>query len=169
MKSNQVYSFKIKGFEPFEGLLRAKGTSRTLIEYIPVDYVLDGYRLILSDKILGAIRDKQELQVERVLMLKNQLQRSPIDVKLDDDFSLFEQFLVSKQLIQIYPKDESFSLLGQVENINRASFNLRLLDSEGQWLAIHNFPFHKVKIIEIETNYIESLNLLKSFNNQNNL
>ena len=164
MEINQVYSFKIRGFEPFQGLVRARGSSRTLVAYVPVDYILDGYRLILSDKILGTARDKRELQVEKILMLKNQLKKSSVDARLDDDFLLFEQFLVSKQLIQIYPKDESFSLLGQVENINRRSFNLKLLDSEGQWLAVHNFPFRKIKIVEIDTDYINSLNLLKEFN-----
>ncbi|WP_303312666.1 hypothetical protein [Hymenobacter sp. BT730] len=158
----QVYSFKLRGYQPFSGLVLTVGAIRTLLQSIPVDYALDGYRLVRNEAVLRAERTESEEQVETVLRLKEKVPGASPHLTLASEVDLFEGWRLNQQLIAIYLRDDS-CLVGIVRQVNRQSFRLQLLSTKGQWLEEDTFLFKRIQIVEVETDYLISLQLLASY------
>ena len=154
----QVQSFKLRGFKPFGGVTLRQGATRVLVHSIPVDYVLDGYRLLLGHR-LTASSSESEQQVALVLQLKGGLPLAVPPYPVDSDHELFSQLRERQELIAIYLSEDS-CLVGRVHRVSGASFHLHLLSPKGQWLGVHPFRFERIKIIESGTDYLHSLHLL---------
>ena len=158
----QVQSFKLRGFKPFGGVTLRQGAARVLVHSIPVDYVLDGYRLLLGHR-LTASSSETEQQITLVLQLKGVLPLAVPPYPVDSDHELFSRLLETRELIAIYLSEDS-CLVGQVKRVSSASFHLQLLSPKGQWLDVHPFRFERIKIIESGTDYLHSLHLLTAHN-----
>jgi hypothetical protein len=158
----QIQSFKLRGYQPFAGVTLRQGAVRVLVQSIPVDYVLDGYRLLLGHR-LTASSSESEQQVALVLRLKGVLPLAVPPYPVDSDYELFNVLREAQELIAIYLSDDS-CLVGRVHQVSSASFHLHLLNSKGQWLEVHPFRFERIKIVESGTDYLHSLQLLVAHN-----
>ena len=158
----QVQSFKLRGYQPFAGVTLRQGTVRVLVQSIPVDYVLDGYRLLLGHRLTASCSESEQ-QVALVLQLKGALPLVVPPYPVDSDHELFNVLCQTQALIAIYLSDDS-CLVGRVHRVSGFSFHLHLLNSQGQWLDVHPFRFERIKIIEAGTDYLHSLQLLAAHN-----
>lgn len=158
----QVQSFKLRGYHPFAGVTLRQGAVRVLVQSIPVDYVLDGYRLLLGHR-LTASSSELEQQVALVLHLKGALPLAVPPYPVDSDYELFNMLRETQEVIAIYLSDDS-CLVGRVHRVSGASFHLHLLSSKGRWLEVHPFRFERIKIVESGTDYLHSLQLLSAHN-----
>ena len=158
----QVQSFKLRGYKPFSGVTLRQRTTHVLVYSIPVDYVLDGYRLLLGDR-LTASSSESEQQVALVLQLKGVVPLAVPSYPVDSDHELFEVLRETQALMAVYLREDS-CLVGRVHRVSRASFHLHLLSTKGQWLKVHPFRFERIKIIELGTDYLHALQLLAAHN-----
>lgn len=158
----QVQSFKLRAYQPFAGVMLRQGAVRVLVQSIPVDYILDGYRLLLGHQ-LRASSGESEQQVTLILHLKGVLPLAVPPYPLDSDYELFNGLREARELIAIYLRDDS-CLVGRVHRVGGTSFHLHLLNTRGQWLAVHPFRFERIKIVESGTDYLHSLHLLAAHN-----
>ncbi|QIL78361.1 hypothetical protein [Hymenobacter sp. HDW8] len=126
-----------------------------------MDYVLDGYRLVRNEAVLRTERAEWERQIETVIGLKGQITHKHPLFPLSNDADLFEYFRASQQLLALYVRDDS-RVVGVVQAVYRHSFRVLLLSPQGQWLAHDSFLFKRIKILEIGTDYLLSLQLLAS-------
>ena len=158
----QVQSFTLRGYKPFSGVTLRQGAVRLLVQSIPVDYTLDGHRLLLGHR-LTASSSESEQQVALVLQLKGVLPLAVPSYPVDNDHELFSLLRETQELIAIYLSDDS-CLVGRVHRVSSASFHLHLLNTKGRWLQVHPFRFERIKIVEFGTDYLHSLQLLAAHN-----
>jgi hypothetical protein len=158
----QVQSFKLRGFKPFSGVTLRRGAARVLVYSIPVDYVLDGYRLLLGHRLTTSSGEAEQ-QVALVLQLKGVFPLAVPPYPLDSDHALFSRLHETQEFIAIYLSEDS-CVVGRVHRVSSASFHLQLLSTTGQWLEVHPFRFERIKIVEAGTDYLHSLHLLAAHN-----
>ena len=105
-----------------------------LVHSIPVDYVLDGYRLLLGQR-LTASSGELEQQVGLVLQLKGVMPLAVPPYPVDSDYELFNALREMQELIAVHLSDDS-CLVGRVHRVSGASFHLHLLSTKGRWLEV---------------------------------
>jgi hypothetical protein len=155
---NKLVQIKLRGrSEKLRGILKAAGEEWLLLEYNPVDFVLDGVILINRKYLLKIERTKNDAFIEEVLKAKgihNSLNGN--DLNLDSTLDLFSS-LETKQAIQIELRDESIIYLGKVTKINDKSFRIKRLTPKGDWLDEISYNYKLIRIIQIGGDYTESL------------
>jgi len=158
----QVQSFKWRGYHPFAGVTLRQGSVRVLIQSIPADYVLDGYRLLLGQRLRASCGEAEQ-QVALVLQLKGLLPLAVPPYPVDSDYELFQALRETQELIAVHLGDDS-CVVGRVHRVSGGSFQLRLLSTTGRWLEAPPFRFERSKIVESGTDYLHSLGLLAAHN-----
>lgn len=158
----QVQSFKLRGYKPIVGVVLRQGAARVLVQSIPTDYALDGYRLLLDNRVTAS-SSEWERQLALVLNLKGTLPLVVPPYPVDSDYELFSMLRATQELVAIYLREDS-CLVGRVHQVNGASFQLHLLSTKGQWLDVHPFRFERIKLLETGTDYLQSLHLLAAYN-----
>lgn len=157
----QVQSFKLRGYKPIVGVVLKQGAARVLVQSIPTDYTLDGYRLLANRATSNSGEWEQQLAL--VLKLKGALPVAVPPYPVESDYELFNVLRDTQELIAIYLREESL-LVGRVHQVNSASLRLHLLSTKGQWLDVHVFRFERIKLLETGTDYLHSLQLLAAHN-----
>jgi len=157
----QVQSFKLRGYKPIVGVVLKQGAARILVQSIPTDYILDGYRL-LDNRATPSSGDWEQ-QLALVLKLKGALPLAVPPYPVESDYALFTVLREAQELIAIYLREDSL-LVGRVHQVNGVSFQLHLLSTQGQWLDVQAFRFERIKLLETGTDYLHSLQLLAAHN-----
>lgn len=157
----QVQSFKLRGYQPIVGVVLTQGAARVLVQSVPTDYALDGYRLLANRATPSSGEWEQQLAL--VLKLKGTLPLAVPPYPVESDYALFNALRDTQELIAIYLQEDSL-LVGRVHQVNGTSFQLRLLSTKGQWLDVHSFRFERIKLLETGTDYLHSLHLLAAHN-----
>ena len=157
----QVQSFKLRGYKPIVGVVLKQGAARVLVRSIPTDYALDGYRLLANRATPSSGEWEQQLAL--VLKLKGALPLAVPSYPVDSDYALFTVLREAQEVIALYLQEDSL-LVGRVHQVNSASFQVHLLSPKGQWLDMHSFRFERIKLLEVGTDYLHSLQLLAAHN-----
>lgn len=144
------------------GVVLKQGAARVLVQNIPTDYALDGYRLLLNNRLTTS-SGEWEGQLALVLQLKGALPLVVPPYPVESDYALFNMLHDRQELVAIYLREDS-CLVGRVHRVNSASFHLRLLSTKGEWLDVHRFRFERIKVLETGTDYLHSLQLLAVHN-----
>ena len=83
-----------------------------------------------------------------------------LDYNLNNTVSLFEDFKKDKTLIFILLNNENMAFVGFVNEIHQKSLVLKDLTSKGELSGlVKNYVFDKIRIIEIKTDYLNSLEI----------
>lgn len=157
----QIKSFKLRGYKSIVGVVLKQGAARVLVQSIPTDYALDGYRLLANG--VTASSGDWEQQLALVLNLKGALPLAVPPYPVESDYALFNVLRATQELIAIYLREDSL-LVGRVHQVNGASLRLHLLSTKGQWLDVQAFRFARIKLLETGTDYLRSLQLLADYN-----
>lgn len=104
----KVETYEIDGWENSEtGLLVKENEDWILVRHIPVDYMIDGYRLYKKEFIEKRIRTKKEKQIERVLGLKQVEVKGPNNFGFGDTIGLLEWVEKKYELFEFQDDDET--------------------------------------------------------------
>lgn len=157
----QVVSIKFTDREhPVCGLVVDYNNEWSLMKYIPVDYVVDGYVLIKHDTIEGYKREKEEKFKEKVIKRKglglNREDIIPIDGIEPIICYLAERFGV----FQIETSKEDSCYLGNLLSFDNDIFFLSLLNVVGKWSGKRKFKWNEIRVIAFDSDYINSLKLI---------
>lgn len=131
-----------------------------LLKSNPVDYVIDGYVILRNKNIKTISRDEAEIFTEKVIKLKG------FEIEDRDTIPLFNltsilTFLNDKyEVFQIATKREKAVYLGKLIEISEEELIIDFLETRGDFGGEMNFNPNKIRVIEFDTDYINSLKLV---------
>lgn len=159
----KVETYKIKDWEETEtGLLIAENEDWLLVKHIPVDYVVDGYKLYKKSFIESRVNTEEERQKEKVLGLKGVSTDLPEGFVFSDAIGLLSWVEAHYDMFEFQGYEESELTYG------------KLLEADGDKLVIdsiaadgtvdYGYPYHEgvgeIRVISFETDYHTSIRLL---------
>ena len=160
----KVETYTIKDWEDQEtGLLIAENEDWLLVRHIPVDYVVDGYKLYKKSFIESRVTTDQERQVEKVLGLRKISMDIPNGFVFSDTIGLLSWVESNYDMFEFQGKDESELTYGKLIEDN---------DDQGlviDWIApdgtvdydyVHEEAVSEIRVITFETDYHISMRLL---------
>lgn len=155
---NQLVTIEFSDIkDSFSGFLLDFNDDWILLRNNPVDFVIDGF-IILRNKNLEAIISDDDTQFnEKVIRLK--------EIKLKDDtlipltnLEIILSFLTKKfGVFQLATKKSSAVYLGKLTEFNQDDFFIEFLNTKGVFDGEISFKSKKIRVIEFETDYINSL------------
>lgn len=146
--------------DPFYGFVIDFNAEWTLLKYNSVDYVTDGYVILKHKNIQGVRRDAEEKFREKVIRLKGLAPTDKEMVPITDIESILK-FLTKKfGVFQFYTKSETACYLGRLISIDSKQLIIDFLDPKGKWTGKMKFRPGDIRVIEFDTDYINSLKLV---------
>lgn len=136
----------------------------TLMKYNPVDYVIDGFVIFRNKNIDGFKRGSDEKWVEKVINLKG-LQPTDKDIIPLINLEAILQYLTDNfGVFQVYTKSETACYLGRLKSIDEKTLVMDNLNPRGKWDGQIKFKTNEIRVIEFDTDYINSLKLVLAGN-----
>ena len=159
----KVESYKIKGWKKKEtGLLISENENWILVNHIPVDYVLDGFKLYQKKFVTERISGASEKQIERVLNLKNKKTPELKDFVFNNVLEILKWSEKKYGLFEFQDKGENELFYGKINITEKGILIIDRIKSNGQIEVDYDFEFSlkKIRSITFETDYFESVRLL---------
>lgn len=129
----------------------------TLIKYNPVDYIIDGYLILKTKKIVKFQREDNEKFVEKVLIAKN---LKPTE----RDFFPISNLSETLQLIsdrfgafKIQKKDNTVCYIGRFVRMTKKNIIIQEIDPKAKWVENGKYKIKSIRTIQFNSDYINSL------------
>ncbi|WP_348811412.1 hypothetical protein [Flavobacterium maritimum] len=146
--------------EIFNGFLIDWTEDWILLKNNPVDFIIDGYTILKNKNVKSIIQDKDHEFTERVIKLKG-LKTSAEEIIPLTDLSSIINFLADKyEIFQIATKSDKAVYLGKLIELNEDELVIDFLGTEGKFEGEMSFKQNKIRVIEFDTDYINSLKLI---------
>jgi hypothetical protein len=141
----------------YSGFLLDFSDEWILLRNNPVDYIIDGFIILRNKNLESIIYDENNEFTEKVIRLKKE--------KLINDFILplsnletILSFLNKKYgIFQLATKRESAVYLGRLIEITESQVFIQFLNTKGIFDDEIDFKREKIRIIEFNTDYVNSL------------
>jgi hypothetical protein len=159
----KVESYKIKGWKEREtGLLISENEDWILTKYIPVDYVVDGFKLYNKTFVKGRKSKRGEAQIAKVLELKEIQPNKPESFSFKSTIELLEWSEEKYGLFEFQNKDESDVYYGILSDYKNDSVYIDTIsmDGEVEETDYTKFKLNQIRSITFETDYFNSIRLL---------
>ena len=148
--------------EIFSGFLIDWTEDWILLKNNPVDFIIDGYTILKNKNVKAIIQDKDHEFTERVIKLKG-LKTSAEQIIPLTDLSSIIHFLANKyEIFQIATKSDKAVYLGKLIKLDEEELVIDFLGTEGQFEGEMSFKPNKIRVIEFDTDYINSLKASQS-------
>lgn len=146
--------------EIYTGFLIDYSDDWILLRNNPVDYILDGFVILRNKNIEGVHRDHDLAFTEKVIRLKG-LKTNSEDIIPIRDLASIVNFITNKYgIFQIAKKSSKSAYLGKLIELNDEELTIDFLDTKGQFGGELSFNPEKIRVIEFDTDYINSLKLV---------
>ena len=164
MKPHRVEYVQIAGWEVDEvGLWLAENEDWLLLRHIPVDYVVDGYVLVVKEHIVSRkprLGRKQVKQVPKLKGIQPEIPSGFVFMELVDMMRWVEQ---NYGLVE-FTDEEECTCFGWVNEADKVHFWADTLTPKGN-VCIRNegkppFVISNVQYIRFDTDYFKSMKLL---------
>lgn len=130
-----------------------------LLKNNPVDYVLDGYVILRNKNVASIFREPGYDFVEKVIRKKG-LKTSAEDViPLTDLYSILTYVNAKYGIFQIATRSDKAVYLGKINELDD-ELVLDFLSPTAEWDGVKYFNPKKIRVIEFDTDYINSLRLM---------
>lgn len=144
----------------FSGFLIDWTEDWILLKNNPVDFIIDGYTILKNKNVKSIIQDKDHEFTERVIKLKG-LKTSAEEIIPLKDLSSIINFLANKyEIFQIAKKSDKAVYLGKLIELNDEELIIDFMGTEGEFEGEMSFKLDKIRVIEFDTDYINSLKLI---------
>jgi len=124
------------------------------------DYVVDGYVIVKNQNIEKYLRTELEEFTEKIIRLKNLKLGIENKIPLDSLQTILEYLTTEYGVFQIATKRDSSAYLGKLYSIDEEELAITILNTRGIWENEMIFKHKKIRVIEFDTDYINSLKLL---------
>lgn len=152
--------------EIFSGFLIDYTENWILLKNNPVDYILDGYVILRNKNVESIIRDTNEEFTERVIKLKG-LKTNPEEIIPIESLASILNYVSNKfEIFQIAKKSDKAVYLGKLIELNDEELIINFLETKGKFGGEMSFNPDKIRVIEFDTDYINSLKLVAKEENQ---
>ncbi len=164
MKLYRVEYVQLVGWEAdMVGLWVAENDEWLLLRHIPVDYIIDGYVLLVKAHIVSRKPDKNRKQVEQVLKLKGVKAEMPADFQFLDVVEMLRWVERRYGLVEFADEEET-SFFGWLHETDAVHLWVNFLtpkglldESDGEESP---FAISEIQLIRFDTDYFNSLKLL---------
>jgi hypothetical protein len=129
----------------------------TLIKQNPADYLIDGYMLLKTNKILKYKRDDDEEFKEKVLFAKGLIPTNLDFIQLTDLRETLRLISDRFGAIFIQNKDDSVGFVGKLIRTTKEFVEIQEIDPKAMWIGNEKFKLKSIRTIEFDTDYINSL------------
>lgn len=158
----KVETYKVTGWKEKEtGLFIDENEDWVLVKHIPVDYVIDGYKLYNKKHLKKRKSKAKEEKISRVLQLKNVQTNAP------DTFtfgSVLEMLFWSEKMYGLFEfqDNETEVFYGTLNLIEDDNFIIDMIKSNGKVEKDFDYEFsiNDISVITFESDYFESMRLL---------
>ena len=131
-----------------------------LLKNNPVDFIIDGFTILKNKNVKAIIQDKDHEFTEKVIKLKG-LKTSAEEIIPLTDLATIIRFLDNKYgVFQIAKKSDKAVYLGKLIEVNEDELIMDFLGPEGIYEGEMEFKHNKIRVIEFDTDYINSLKLI---------
>jgi hypothetical protein len=146
--------------EIFTGFLIDWTEDWILLKNNPVDFIIDGYTILKNKNVQSIIQDEDHEFTERVIKLKG-LKTSEDEIIPLKDLASIINFLANKyEIFQISKRSDKAVYLGKLIELNEEELIIDFLGAEGKFDGEMSFKQNKIRAIEFDTDYINSLKLV---------
>jgi hypothetical protein len=153
-----MYNFSLKGRkEKIQGIVIDTGIEWIKLKYNPVDFIIDGYKIIRKKYINSFYREKDILFVEAVLKAKKITFSEENQIPLDSIESIFKYLYENQIIFQFDLNDPNVCFIGRISSLKNKSFVIKNLDTSGQWMEERSYRYDTIRTIEIKNDYLNSL------------
>lgn len=162
----QVETYEIEGWEDAEtGLLIAENDEWVLVKHIPVDFVIDGYRLYKKEYITRRAAVKKESQIAKVLELKGITLEQPNNFEFADTLHLLKWCEQEFGLFEFQDEDDSELFYGKINAIEDNLLVIDMIHSDGTIEPEYEYDFdiNEIRVITFLTDYFISIQLLMNY------
>ena len=159
----KVEQLKIAAWEDeATGLLVAENAEWLLVRHIPVDFVVDGYKLYRKAFIEERRHTVKEASVERVLRLKGIKAEKPADFGFADVVATLKWCEEKYGLFEFQDFDQSQLFYGRINRIGEDTLVIDMIKANGEEEKAYEYDFKldEIRVITFETDYFESMRLL---------
>ncbi|WP_348825060.1 hypothetical protein [Flavobacterium aestuarii] len=144
----------------FSGFLIDWTEDWILLKNNPVDFIIDGYTILKNKNVKSIIQDKDHEFTEKVIKLKG-LKTSAEEIIPLKDLPSIIFFLADRyEIFQIATKSDKAVYLGKLIELNDEELIIDFMGTEGDFEGEMSFKLHKIRVIEFDTDYINSLKLV---------
>ena len=148
--------------EIFTGFLIDYSDDWILLRNNPVDFILDGYVILRNKNIEAVHRDQDLAFTEKVIRLKG-IKTNAEDIIPIRDLNSILKFIDGRYgIFQISKKSAKSAYLGKLIALTDEELTINFLDTRGQFGGELEFNPEKIRVIEFDTDYINSLKLIIS-------
>lgn len=146
--------------EIFTGFLIDYTDDWILIKNNPYDFIIDGYTILKNKNVKSISQDEDYEFTERVIKLKG-LKTSAEEIIPLTNLQTILEFLAKKQgIFQIAKRSDKAVYLGKLLDLNEKEAIIDFLGPEGTFEGEMPFKLSKIRVIEFDTDYINSLKLV---------
>jgi len=166
----KVESYKIKGWKEKEtGVLISENEDWILVNHIPADYALDGFKLYRKRFVKKRISETSEKQIERVLNLKGKKAPELKEFVFNNVLETLKWSEKKYGLFEFQDKAETELFYGKINRTENDILIIDMVKSNGQIEIDYDFEFslNKIRSITFETDYFESIRLLMADERKN--
>ncbi|MGL2994078.1 hypothetical protein [Flavobacterium sp. TSSA_36] len=146
--------------EVFTGFLIDYSEEWILLRKNPVDFILDGFMLLKHKKVKTIHRDEDHEFTEKVIRLKGEKTTTDKIIPIQDLASIVAFLDENYGVFQIAKKSTRTAYLGKLIALSKDELILDFLDTVGEFGGELSFKPEKIRTIEFDTDYINSIQLV---------
>lgn len=150
--------------EIYNGFLIDYSDDWILLRNNPIDFIVDGF-VILRNKNVEHIHRDEELEfTEKVIRLKGAKTNAEDIIPIKDLDAIIRYIDKKHGVFQIAKKSAKSAYLGKLIELNNEELTIDFLDIRGEFGGELSFNPEKIRVIEFDTDYINSLKLVAQEN-----
>src|SRR3970282_2942494 len=146
--------------EIFTGFLIDWTEDWILLKNNPVDFIIDGYTILKNINVKSIIQDEDYEFTERVIKLKGLKTSAEEIIPLNDLPSIINFLAIKYEVFQIAKKSDKAVYLGNFIEINEEDVAIDFFGVAGKFDGEMSFKLNKIRVIEFDTDCINSLILI---------
>lgn len=158
-----VESFEVEGWEEKQtGLVVLENEEWLLVKDIPVDYVVDGYKIYKKQFINNRLQEDNEKKIERVLKLKGVEANAPEGLTLGSVAEILAWCEARFGLFEFQDGEDDELFYGRINTIEGRSLIIDSIKTDGktEFEFDCEFDMDEIRVITFESDYFNSIRLL---------
>lgn len=136
-----------------------------LLKTNPADYIIDGYTIVRNKNIDEIYQDEEEEFAEAVISLKGITPTYEEKIPLDNVQEIFRYLNSKYEMFAFAQKSKKAIYPGRLINIDDKKIRIEWIDTRAAWVGERKFKVNKIRTIEFDNDYLNSLKLASEYYN----